>query len=165
MSLEAQDFVRLVVAETEAVKAFVDLLTEEAEVLRANDADALERVTVAKEKVADELEAIGKKRVAFFTGAGVLQNAAAVDNWLATQPPRFAEAWRELMQLAETARELNLANGQCIALLSRNTRARLAAIAGKSDSEGIYTPKGKRAASPFSSPSSTDTGFRIRDSV
>ncbi|MCL2022715.1 MAG: flagellar protein FlgN [Betaproteobacteria bacterium] len=158
MSLpENQDFMRLVAAEITAVKAFVALLTEETGVLRANDISALERVTAAKEKLAGELEALGKKRGYFFTALGILQNAAAMDSWLATQPPGFAEAWRELMRLAETAKDLNLANGQCIALLSRDTRVRLAVITGSEES--TYTPKGRAASSPSS------TGFRIRDNV
>ncbi|MCL2075216.1 MAG: flagellar protein FlgN [Betaproteobacteria bacterium] len=156
---QAEDFVRLVAAEAEAVKAFVVLLNEEAKVLRANDVDALGQVTAAKEKLVGELGAIGKKREAFFASMGLTQNAAAVDSWLAGQPPRFAEAWRELMRLAEAAKELNLVNGQCIALLSRDTKARLAAITGRED--GIYTGR----ASPFASLSSFDTGSRIRDSV
>lgn len=164
---EAPDFAALVAAEIDAVKAFVTLLNEEAGVLREHDADALEGMTAAKGKLANELESIGKQREAFFAAAGLAQNAATLDSWLATQPPRFAELWRELMQLAQTAKELNLANGQCIALLARNTRAQLLAITGQpGDEEGIYTAKG-RAASPFSSsPSSAvDTGFRIRDHV
>jgi|GEM_PF-1266023 len=161
MSASAADgFIALVAAEITAVRAFVALLNDETGVLRGNDAGALERITAAKEKLAGELEELGKKRSAFFAAIGLTQNAAAVNNWLASQPPAFAEAWRELMRLAEIARELNLANGQCIALLSRDTRIRLAALTGREES--AYAPKGQ-AASSFSSPSAT--GFRIRDNA
>jgi len=164
---EAPDFATLVSAEIDAVKAFVTLLNEEAGVLRGNDVGALEGMTAAKEKLAGELESIGKKRETFFSAAGLEPNATAMERWLATQPSRSAELWRELMHLAQTAKELNLANGQCIALLARNTRAQLSALTGQADDEeGIYTSKG-HTASPFSSsaPSPADTGFRIRDKV
>ncbi|MDR2637365.1 MAG: flagellar protein FlgN [Zoogloeaceae bacterium] len=155
------DFARLVAAEIAAVGDFIKLLGEEAAVLQAGDAKGLESLILAKERQAGKLQKIGEERDACLAALGVGQNAPAVEAWLARQDdPRLREAWRDLMQLAREARELNQANGQCIALLSRDVRAKIDVLTGRSAENELYGQKGR--SSPFSP---VNAGRRIRDSV
>jgi flagella synthesis protein FlgN len=158
MNTAATDFTQLLAAEIAAVQRFIALLQEEQRQLRENEIDALENTTSSKLQLAGELEAIGEARRVHLSQLGFSQeDGHSVENWLITQGnPRLLQAWHTLQNLAREAKSLNERNGQCIALLSRNTREQLNALTGQQANGIFYKPDGQ--AAPGES-------LRIRDSV
>jgi flagellar biosynthesis/type III secretory pathway chaperone len=150
-------FAPCLAAEIAAVQRFVALLGEEKQVLGNGKTEELTRVIEAKGKLAEELTALGAARQAALVALGVPESSSAVENWLRAQKnPRLLEGWQTLQQLAREAQTLNELNGQCIALLSRNNRQLMDALAGQQASAATYGPDGQTPRG---------AGLRIRDSV
>lgn len=156
----AANFAQILDAEITAVRQFVALLQEEQRQLRENEIDALESTTVNKLQFAEELQEIGKARHACLRQLGIAghdDNGLSVENWLIAQGnPRLLQAWHTLQNLARDAKSLNELNGRCIALLSRNAREQLDALAGRQAHGVFYKPDGQTTVSG---------SFRISDSV
>jgi flagellar biosynthesis/type III secretory pathway chaperone len=156
----AANFAQLLAAEITAVERFVALLQEEQRQLRKNKIDALENTIARKFQFAEELQEIGKARHACLRQLGIDyrdDNGQGVENWLIAQGnPRLLLDWHTLQNLARDAKSLNERNGQCIALLSRNTREQLDALTGRQTNGVFYKPDGQAASSG---------NFRISDSV
>ncbi|MDR2364592.1 MAG: flagellar protein FlgN [Zoogloeaceae bacterium] len=153
------DFAQLLAAEITVVQRFIALLQEEQRQLRQNEIDALESTTKSKLQLAEELKEIGDVRRAYLNRQGFPRenDGHDVENWLIAQGnPRLLQAWHTLQNLARDAKSLNEINGQCIALLSRNTREQLNALTGQQANGIFYKPDGQ--AAPGES-------FRIRDAV
>ncbi|MDR2625753.1 MAG: flagellar protein FlgN [Zoogloeaceae bacterium] len=159
------DFAQLLATEIKAVERFVALLQEEQRQLRENEIDALENTTASKLQFAEELQAIGEARHACLRQLGLAcqddddqQNGRqTVEDWLIAQGnPRLLQAWYTLQNLARDAKSLNERNGQCIALLSRNTREQLDALTGRKADGIFYKPDGQ---------TTVHGSFRIHDSV
>ncbi|MDR1349517.1 MAG: flagellar protein FlgN [Zoogloeaceae bacterium] len=156
----ATNFAQLLATEITAVEQFVALLQEEQRQLQENEIDALENTTASKLQFAEELKEIGKARHACLSQLGLARqddNGQSVEDWLIAQGnPQLLQAWHTLQNLARDAKSLNEINGQCIALLSRNTREQLDALTGRQSNGIFYKPDGQAAASG---------NFRISDSV
>jgi flagellar biosynthesis/type III secretory pathway chaperone len=160
MDATTTDLAQLLSAEITAVSRFVALLQEEQRQLRENEMDALENTTASKLQLAEELKAIGEARHAHLRQLGFVHpddNGQHVENWLIAQGnPRLLQSWHTLQNLARDAKSLNELNGQCVALLSRNTREQLDALTGQQANGIFYKPDGQAVSSG---------GFRIRDLV
>jgi flagellar biosynthesis/type III secretory pathway chaperone len=164
--LTGGDFARRVADEIQTVRQFIALLEEESRALQKGDVAALESITESKERLADVLARMGDARQKCMDALGFAHEASGVAEWLARQEGEAGEnlrvAWQTLMDLARAARELNLTNGKCIALLSRDTRARLEALTSAAPGTDCYQPGKGQTLSTFSR---VNAGVRIRDCV
>ena len=114
----------VLVAERDAVRAFVTLLEREEDALVRGDLDRLAALTPDKASYCTLLEQFEARRI----GAG---EAAADD-----------PVWLEILELARRARDLNRTNGIMLQQRSRLAESALRVLLGSARESATYGPDG-----------------------
>ncbi len=137
----------IIAAEADVVSAFVVLLKEEQEVLKAGSADALPGIVERKTATALKLSPLTAARNAEFSRAGAATNRVGIEAWLTKLPPDDAVCrnWQRLQILAEEARELNRVNGQLIQLRMQTNNQALEALLAAANRQDLYGADGQAA--------------------
>ncbi|MBA4141792.1 MAG: flagellar protein FlgN [Nitrosospira sp.] len=134
-------------AECNATYDFIDILRREQHALRQSDVSLL--LPLAQEKARQTQQ--------------LAQLAAARKSWLGTLSPSpdragrnmerglrnfpgAAEAWEELLEVAETASQLNKINGSLVGQRLRYTRQALSVLQAIPQDAGLYGPNGHSQA-------------------
>jgi flagella synthesis protein FlgN len=147
--------------EFEAFRQFHQILSAEHAALAGGDADALMTLAQRKNERLIELTQLAETRNAYLTDMAGSTNQIGMEAWLDTYDPsdkhRAGQLWRELIELARTAKALNQSNGLLIhTRLANNQQALgilLGANAGVSKLYGAdgqaYTAKPAAASRPL----------------
>lgn len=146
-------------AEAGAASAFVRLLETEQEALKAGNADALQAIIENKTSAAGELGALAAARNAILAAAGLPDDRAGTEAWLAANANDGSAraAWDKLLDLAAEARELNRLNGELIRLrMSHNAQMLQSLLAANRQEFDLYGADGQ---------ASTTAARRIIDSA
>lgn len=127
MTIVATDPALRVAAECDAVRRFLDVLRREERALVDGDVSALPAITAHKDACRIELESYDAGRPA--------RPSDSADDPLAA-------AWRDLVALAEVARELNRTNGLLLRQHLARTERALSVLTGAARGGMTYGPNG-----------------------
>lgn len=118
-----------------AAQLFEALGREEAALLD-NDADALSQATHGKSQLIAGFVTLHQQLRRLLGQAGLPERDGSMASWVARQSdPSVQQQWRELLDCAQRAQELNRTNGLLIQRLSVRNQAALAALRGPGGSE------------------------------
>jgi len=129
-----------------ALVAFTGLLQAEQDALVQGDADRLAQLATDKAARIELLTHLGELRSRYLAAQNLAGNAAGMLTWL-SRNPGFAAAvrklWRELLALAETARQINHSNGLLIESRLQQNRLKLAVLQTAAAADGVYRRDGQ----------------------
>ena len=130
--------------ERDETRNFIDLLEREQRALRQADVSSL--LTLAKEKAqqAQQLIQLADVRNRWLVTLGCTRDRSGMEQGLQScADAGAADAWRELLQLAETASQLNKINGILIGQRLRYNQQALSVLQAATRSAGLYGADGQ----------------------
>lgn len=140
--------------EQAALDRFIDLLQREQKSLVNADVETLTAISEHKLKLSEQLNGIARERVALLQRAGFGTDAGGVKGWLAGQPQRVADAWKNLMESAQTAHRLNQTNGKLIQTHLQHNQQALAALINAANTGDVYGADGQPRTGSVGTPRS-----------
>lgn len=137
----------IIAAEADVVSAFVLLLTEEQEVLKAGSPDALSGIIERKTEVARKLAPLAAARNTELARGGCTADRPGIDAWMDKHPgdKGVRQHWEKLQTLAAEAKELNRVNGELIRLRMQNNAQALEALLATANRQDLYGADGQAA--------------------
>jgi flagella synthesis protein FlgN len=130
------DPVAHITAERDATQDFIRVLQREQGILQGSDVAALLPLSKEKGSQAQRLVELAGERSRWIESLGYSRDHAGMERALQAYPAA-AGAWRDLLQLAQTASELNKINGILVNQRLRYNRQALAALQGMTQSPGL----------------------------
>jgi len=144
-------------AEADEVGHFIALLEAEAAALTESDStDDLIGTTEAKQVSANRLGELSRRRHGLAVQLGGSGGDYAATQQVAERHPDVAEAWEELLALAEHARNLNQRNGVLIDTHLRHTQMSLDMLRSVAGMGDVYDASGR--AQPINAGKTIATG-------
>jgi flagella synthesis protein FlgN len=141
------DPTRSINAECEATRTFIEILRREQSALRQAEVSILLPLAQEKAHQAQQLAQLSEARRRWLVMHDHPTDRSGVENGLRNFPGA-AKAWQELVQLAETASQLNKINGNLVGQRLRYNQQAIAALQEATHSTGVYGCDGH--AQPFS---------------
>jgi flagella synthesis protein FlgN len=129
--------------EASALRAFIEMLRAEQSALVRGENERVAEFAEPKARQLFELTRLGEERSRALSGAGLKADRAGIEKLL--QGPSFTatrDAWRQLLQLTETAQQINTTNGMLIAARLHHTQRALNAIFSAARLPGAYGADG-----------------------
>lgn len=138
-------FVAAMEAERDLVRNFLEILRSEQEMLIKGEAECLPAIAQGKTELAVRLSQLAEQRNQHLLAQGLSPNRKGMEIWLAAYPDAAAAAlvWRELLTLAEAARQQNQANGMAIGIRLSHNRQALELLQSAARSASLYRPDGQ----------------------
>jgi len=118
---------RSINAECEATRNFIEILQREQSALKQAEVSILLPLAQEKAQQAQQLAQLSEARKRWLFTQGHATDRLGVEDELRNFPGA-SEAWQELVQLAETARQLNEINGNLVGQRLRYRRQRTLAV-------------------------------------
>ncbi|HZW11849.1 MAG TPA: flagellar protein FlgN [Noviherbaspirillum sp.] len=131
--------------ELKAGNILLQLLQQEQEHLINADLEALTRVTEEKAKIVAHMTELAQKRHRALGASGFEAGEAGMQAWLNSRAasPAAEKSWKDLLAVAQQAKELNRTNGLLIGQhMARNQNA-LNVLQGAPDGGAMYGPNGQ----------------------
>ncbi|SEM80091.1 flagella synthesis protein FlgN [Nitrosospira multiformis] len=113
--------------ERDAVRVFIDVLRREQHALQQADVSVLLPLAVEKASHAQQLAELTQAREQWLAMSGSREDQGGMERRLADHPTA-AMAWQELLQLTETAHQINEINGILVSQRLRYNQQRLSAL-------------------------------------
>lgn len=125
MNVEFESPAATLSEETRLTMQLIELLKQEQAHLIAANIEGLMAITEEKSRAANEMNELAKRRYRCLATAGFDPQEGGMRVWLDTAAPKdIAEAWNNLLTLAQSAKSLNSTNGLLIGKhMSRNQQA------------------------------------------
>ena len=140
-------FVEGLRSERDAFREFCDVLQSERACLLRADVEALVQVTQQKSERVDRLVDLGSARTRYLESLGLDPGSTGSERWLSThagaEAARLSELWKELVESARQARDLNHANGTLITARLTHNQAALSALHTAARAQSLYGPDGQ----------------------
>jgi flagellar biosynthesis protein FlgN len=135
------DPVRFIRSECDAIRNFIDTLRREQGALRQADVSLLPLLAEEKAQRAQHLAQLADARKCLLLTQGRATDRAGVERWLQGFPVA-ADAWQELIRLAETASQLNSINGKLVGQRLRYNQQAIAALQDATQVASLYGANG-----------------------
>lgn len=132
-------------AESEALAAFITLLRDEQQALVRGELESLSAFAESKTICLFELSRLGEQRLQWLRNRGLTANRAGMEQLLREQAAAAAQvrdAWRKLLDLTQTAQQLNETNGGLIGSRLNGTQRALGVLFSTTNIGGAYTSNG-----------------------
>jgi flagella synthesis protein FlgN len=145
MAIDTATLTRTLDLEVAALRAFIDLLRIEQKALVRGDSDQIAAFVEPKAQHMFELTRFGEERGRLLSSLGLGADRAGMERLLREHAGGAAaphNAWRQLLQLTETARQINTTNGTLIAARLSSTQRALNAIFSAARLPGAYGSDG-----------------------
>lgn len=131
--------------ERAVIHRLLELLRREQTHLIDADVDALAGLTEEKATAAAQMSDLAKRRHSMLAAAGFEATESGMQAWLkspaATEGDR--QSWNGLLELAQSAKELNRVNGLLISQHMGRNQAALNVLQGGSGNGSFYGPNGQ----------------------
>ena len=150
MTDDVFDLVACISHERDATRDFVEVLRREQHALQQADTSLLPALAAEKARQAQYLTELADARNCWLTTRGQLKGRSGMEHAL-QDLSAAADAWNDLLQLAETAEQLNKINGTLIRQRLRYVQQRLEVLQSPMSSvpaTALYGPNGQHQ--PFS---------------
>jgi flagella synthesis protein FlgN len=131
--------------ERDAVRVFIDVLRREQHALQQADVSVLLSLAAEKASHAQQLAELTQAREQWLAVPDSLEDQGDMERRLADHPTA-AMAWQELLQLTETAHQINEINGILVNQRLRYNQQRLSALQAASrglHDNGLYGANGQ----------------------
>ncbi|MCE9642304.1 MAG: flagellar protein FlgN [Betaproteobacteria bacterium] len=131
--------------ESEALAAFIALLREEQQAIVRGKLDRLCACAESKSICLFELSRLGEQRLEWLRKRGLTANRAGMEQLLREQAGATSQArdtWRKVLDLTQTAQQLNDTNGGLIGSRLSGTQRALGVLFSTSNIGGAYTSNG-----------------------
>lgn len=130
--------------ENRTARTLLDLLKKEQAQLVAADVEALTALTEEKNRLVVRMSELAAERHAALSAEGFAATEQGMQAWLdKLQPPTARQSWKELLEVAKAAKEINRSNGLLIGKhLARNQNA-LNVLKGGPQGQALYGPNGQ----------------------
>ena len=138
-------------SENEALKLFVTLLHKEQQSLAHGKFDELTAFTESKSTCMFEMCRLDEQRQQWLGENSLTLDRGGMERLLhqyAKAAPQALEAWQNLLNLAQTAQQLNDLNGSLINNRLHNTKHALRVLFSAGDISGAYTSDGSTVCFP-----------------
>jgi flagella synthesis protein FlgN len=133
-----------IVQERDATRNFIGILEQEQHALQQADVSLLLPLTKEKSSQAQQLTRLADARNEWLAKRGYSRDRSGMERGLKDcNSPGAADAWGELLQLAETASQLNKINGVLIAQRLRYNHQALTVLQAATHSAGLYGSDGQ----------------------
>ena len=144
MAANATELVALE-AEVSAFRELLVVLHTEQGVLRRADAEALAQLVPAKEQKLATLGSLARKRGDVLRKSGFPDTRSGMEAWLATGPQadRGRAQFRELLELAREARDLNASSQRLAVIQYRHFERAGAALRRATGQDDVYGADGR----------------------
>ncbi|MEN3293500.1 MAG: flagellar biosynthesis protein FlgN [Burkholderiales bacterium] len=131
--------------EREAVHSLLELLRQEQTHLIDADVDGLAKVTEQKAKTATHMSDLAKRRHHMLSAAGFDATESGMQAWIDSPASSTAdrESWKVLLELAQSAKELNRVNGLLISQHMGRNQSALNVLHGAQGGGSFYGPNGQ----------------------
>jgi flagella synthesis protein FlgN len=130
--------------EREAIHSLLELLRREQTHLIDADVDSLAKVTGEKSGIATQISELAKRRHRMLAVAGFEATELGMQAW--AESPAATEAdrdsWKQLLELAQSAKELNRVNGLLISQHIGRNQSALNVLQGAQGGGSFYGPNG-----------------------
>lgn len=139
--------------ELDAGKLLLQLLRQEQEHLINADIDALTKLTEEKAQIVARMTELAQQRHRALGDGGFEAAETGMQAWLdsRTAPPAAVQGWKDLLAIAQQAKELNRTNGLLIGQhMARNQNALNTLVHGNSEGGSMYGPNGQSTSQPSS---------------
>jgi flagella synthesis protein FlgN len=135
--------------ENRTARMLLDILKKEQAQLVAADIAALTALTEEKTQLVVRMAELAAERHTALATAGYAATEEGMQAWLdSVQPPTARQSWKELLEVARAAKEINRSNGLLIGRhLTRNQSA-LNVFKGGQQGQALYGPDGQSSVSP-----------------
>ena len=143
---DAFDPIANIVSERDAARGFIDLLQREQRTLQQADISALSSLTDEKTRRMQELAQMAVARNTWLAELGHTDGCRGIERIERSLPdyPAAVEGWKDLLQWAEMAVQLNKINGVLIHQRLRYNQEALAVLqAATSQNSGLYGSDGQ----------------------
>lgn len=131
--------------ERDAVRVFIEILRREQHALQQADVSVLLPLAAEKARHAQQLAELTQAREQWLAVPSSLEDQGDMERRLADHPTA-AIAWRELLQLTETAHQINEINGILVNQRLRYNQQRLSALQTAAQgvhNDGLYGSNGQ----------------------
>lgn len=131
--------------ERAAAKALAEILQAEQDALIEGRIERLEALAPDKAHRVRQLAELAAQRNRSLAARSLSPDIKGMQAWLAEDDAgaKAASAWRDLLQLAQTAQQLNRTNGEIIALRLKHNQQALAALQSAAGATSLYGPHGQ----------------------
>ncbi|HCY62957.1 MAG TPA: flagellar protein FlgN [Oxalobacteraceae bacterium] len=135
--------------ENRHARMLLDLLQKEQAQLIAADINALTSLTEEKARLVARMSELAAERHTALAAAGFAATEEGMQAWLdSLQPSTVRQSWKELLDLARAAKDINRSNGLLIGKhLARNQGA-LNVLKGGPQDQALYGPNGQSSVTP-----------------
>ncbi len=150
----ANRLTELLSKERNHAEQLVQILTDEHEVLRDGEPEALVKISGRKHALVEDLEEIGKRRTVMVHQAGFSEqrdNILQMLSKLGDDHPVQKE-WRRLLNSLEECKRQNIVNGGVIELAFRRNSQALSLLRGDSPESTTYGKNGRQGSNTGSRP-------------
>jgi flagellar biosynthesis protein FlgN len=137
---------RTLSAESAAVREFIALLRDEQQSLVRGELEHLPASAEAKANCLFELTRLGEQRLQWLRQHGMPADRRGMESLLdkhAAQSTRITAGWRQLLELAQTAQQINGVNGTLIAVRLNGAQRALNVLFSAANLVGAYAPDGR----------------------
>jgi flagella synthesis protein FlgN len=130
--------------ERAAIHRLLELLRREQTHLIDADVEALARLTEEKSRTAAQMSDIAKRRHSALAATGFEATEIGMQAWIESAAATTAErdSWKGLLELAQSAKELNRVNGLLISQHIGRNQSALNALHGAQGGSNFYGPNG-----------------------
>jgi flagella synthesis protein FlgN len=138
--------------EHKAIRTLTQLLQQEQTQLVEANIEGVAALTEPKAKAAARMAELANLRYQALKAAGFEPKETGMKEWLGSPGVSLTarQSWQELMELAETAKEINRVNGTLITKqMVRNQNALNVLQFGSLQGNHVYGPNGQTAPSAF----------------
>lgn len=152
------DISAVIEREIELTSRFIQLLSEEQEILKQGNIAALPELTARKPSFIEQLNALAKQRIALMGPGADAEDRNAMTHWLAghAEDKSAAVNWEKLLKLARDAKSLHELNAELVDLHLRQTSEILNILTQPAAGQSLYGASGQSIPA---------TGSRIVDSA
>ena len=108
--------------------------------------DGLAGIAADKAARIEQLTRLGEQHSRHLAAQNLTADAAGMASWLKLNPgfaASVSNVWRDLLALAESARQINQHNGVLIETRLQQNRLKLAVLLGAAGGDGVYRPDGQ----------------------
>ncbi|HYD61022.1 MAG TPA: flagellar protein FlgN [Noviherbaspirillum sp.] len=135
--------------ELRAAAALLEVLKQEQSHLINADVDELAKLTEEKTKIVVRMGELAQNRHHALAGAGFDASETGMQKWVdGGSNPAAGKSWKELLELAREAKELNRVNGLLIGQHMGRNQAALNILHGTPQGGAMYGPNGQSATQP-----------------
>lgn len=136
--------------EIRAATDLLDLLKQEQSFLINASVDELAKLAEEKSKIVVRMSELAQSRHRALSSAGFEANEAGMQKWIDGSAGEDAagKTWKDLLDLAREAKELNRVNGLLIGQHMGRNQAALNILHGAPQGGAMYGPNGQSATQP-----------------